>query len=136
MTRFSPKILAAAPLFCSLAFLISFSVASHAQDVFAPPLYVMPPPPPPPPIVAHAPAPGPGYVWISGYWYPAGSRWHWRAGYWARPPYARAYWVAPHYYGGRYYAGYWRMPNGSVNPRWAAGQQPNAPQTPSNGSGD
>jgi hypothetical protein len=25
----------------------------------------------------------------------------------AAPPYAGAYWVAPHYFGGRYYAGYW-----------------------------
>jgi hypothetical protein len=65
--------------------------------------------PPPPPPVAYAPvAPGPGYTWVSGYYYPAGPRWGWRPGYWARPPYARSYWVAPRYYGGRYYGGYWR----------------------------
>jgi hypothetical protein len=65
--------------------------------------------PPPAPIVAYAPpAPGYGYTWVNGYWYPAGPRWAWRAGYWVRPPYARAYWVAPRYYGGRYYAGFWR----------------------------
>lgn len=66
--------------------------------------------PPPAPVVAYAPpvAPGPGYSWVNGYYYPVGARWAWRAGYWARPPYARAYWVAPRYNGGRYYRGYWR----------------------------
>src|SRR5262245_55962554 len=65
--------------------------------------------PPPAPIVAYAPpAPGYGYSWVGGYWYPTGSRWAWRSGYWTRPPYARARWIAPRYYGGRYYAGYWR----------------------------
>lgn len=64
---------------------------------------------PPPPMVAYAPpCPGPGYSWVSGYWYSVGPRWAWRGGYWTRPPYARAYWVAPRYYGGRYYRGFWR----------------------------
>ena len=70
--------------------------------------YYAPPLPPAPPAVVYAAAPGPGYTWVSGYWYPAGPRYAWRAGYWARPPYARAYWVAPRYYGHRYYGGYWR----------------------------
>jgi len=65
--------------------------------------------PPPAPVAAYVPvAPGPGYSWVGGYWHPAGARWAWHAGYWARPPYARAYWVAPHYYGRRFYGGYWR----------------------------
>jgi hypothetical protein len=64
---------------------------------------------PPPARVAVVPvAPGPGYAWVGGYWYPAGARWAWRGGYWARPPYARGYWAAPRYFGGRYYRGYWR----------------------------
>jgi hypothetical protein len=64
---------------------------------------------PPPPPVAYVPvAPGPGYTWVAGYYYPAGPRWAWRSGYWVRPPYARSYWVAPRYFGGRYYGGYWR----------------------------
>jgi hypothetical protein len=75
--------------------------------------YVAPPPvavyaPPPAPVVAYAPpAPGPGYSWIGGYWYPSGPRYAWRPGYWVRPAY-RGYWVAPRYYGNRYYGGYWR----------------------------
>jgi len=59
---------------------------------------------PPPPVYA-APA---AAVWIPGYYYPVGARWAWRAGYWEHPPYAGARWVAPRYYGGRYYRGYWR----------------------------
>ncbi|HLW76371.1 MAG TPA: hypothetical protein VKS01_05285 [Bryobacteraceae bacterium] len=52
--------------------------------------------------------PGPGYSWVGGYWYPYGARYAWRAGAWVRPPYARAVWVGPRYYGGRFYRGYWR----------------------------
>jgi hypothetical protein len=65
--------------------------------------------PPPPPVVAYAPpCPGPGYSWVSGYWYPVGPRYVWRAGYWARRPFVGAYWVGPRYYGHHYYGGYWR----------------------------
>ena len=67
-------------------------------------------PPPPPPRVAYVqpPCPGPGYTWVSGYWYPAGPRYVWRAGYWAPRPHPRARWIAPRYYRGHYYRGYWR----------------------------
>jgi len=51
--------------------------------------------PPAVPVAAYvAPAPGPGYAW--------------HAGYWARRPYPRANWIAPRYFGHRYYRGYWR----------------------------
>jgi len=50
------------------------------------------------PIAAYVPpAPGPGYSWVAGYWYPVGARRVWHAGYWAPRPYV-----------GRYYAGRWR----------------------------
>jgi hypothetical protein len=66
-------------------------------------------PPPPVPVVAYsAPYARPGYTWVGGYWYPAGPRYGWHAGSWARPPYPHAYWVGPRYYSGRYYRGYWR----------------------------
>jgi hypothetical protein len=64
-----------------------------------------------PPIapVAYAPAYArPGYAWVAGYHYPVGPRYVYRPGYWARPPYAGAFWVGPRYYGHRYYPGYWR----------------------------
>ena len=70
------------------------------------PGYYYAPPPPPPPAVVYAPRPG--YSWVPGYYYPSGPRYSWRAGYWGRPPYRGAYWVAPRYYGHRYYYGYWR----------------------------
>ena len=65
--------------------------------------------PPPAPVVEYAPTYyRPGYSWVGGYYYPAGPRWAWHAGYWGRPPYAHSYWVAPRYYGHHYYGGYWR----------------------------
>jgi hypothetical protein len=66
------------------------------------------PPPPPRAYYAPPPIPGPGYTWVNGYYYPVGARYHWRGGYWARPPYVGARWYGPRYYGGRYYHGYWR----------------------------
>jgi hypothetical protein len=50
------------------------------------------------------PCPGPGYVWIDGYYDGYG---RWFDGYWAAPPYEGAYWVAPRNFGGHFYAGYW-----------------------------
>lgn len=71
--------------------------------------YVAPAPPLAPRVYAPAPVyPGAGYAWIGGYYYPVGARYEWRSGYWARPPYAGARWIAPRYTGGRYYTGYWR----------------------------
>jgi hypothetical protein len=70
--------------------------------------YYAPPPPPPPVVRYMPPAPGPGYGWVNGYYYPAGPRWVWRSGYWAPRPYPGAYWVAPRYRANHYYPGYWR----------------------------
>ena len=65
-------------------------------------------PPPAPPVVAYTPpCPGPAYTWVPGYYYPVGARFVWHAGFWSRPPYAGAYWIAPRYYEHRYYPGYW-----------------------------
>ncbi len=64
----------------------------------------------PPPVAVGAyrpPCPGPGYVWMDGYY---GTYGNWIAGYWALPPYTGAYWVAPRLYGGHAYAGYWGGP--------------------------
>jgi hypothetical protein len=66
----------------------------------------------PAPVVVRTyrpPLPGPGYVWVGGYRDVYGN---WFDGYWALPPYAGAYWVAPRYYGGRYFTGYWNGPRG------------------------
>lgn len=77
-------------------------------------------PPPPPAIVAPPPAPGPGYVWVQGYYYPVGHKYHWHEGYWTRSPYAGATWVTPRYETGHYYYGYWNGEHGRVehNHHW------------------
>ena len=43
---------------------------------------------PPPAIVYEEPGPPPaaGFVWIEGYWQPAGHRYKWIRGHWERPP--------------------------------------------------
>lgn len=64
--------------------------------------------PPPPRAVRVLPrAPGPGYIWVDGYWYPVGGHYRWHEGYWTRPPYPGARWVAPRYEGERFFDGYW-----------------------------
>ena len=75
----------------------------------------------PPPRAYVVPAqPGPGYIWVEGYWYPVGSRYVWHNGYWTRPPYEGAYWVAPYHERGQYFAGRWEGHRGDVyhDHRW------------------
>jgi hypothetical protein len=98
---FALLLLAASPIFAA-HFGIGIGIGVPIGGYYAPP-------PVYPPYYVPAPAyPGVGYTWIGGYYYPVGARWAWRPGYWARPPYAGAAWVAPRYAGGRYYRGYWR----------------------------
>ena len=70
------------------------------------------PPPAPRVVGAVGYAPGPGYVWIDGFYRPGPSGYVWTAGRWARPPYRGAYWVPgrTYYRGNRPYwqEGYWR----------------------------
>jgi hypothetical protein len=55
--------------------------------------------------------PGPGYVWMDGYWNWNGGRYVWVPGRWNQPPYAGAYWSHPHYDhyqdGWHYHEGHW-----------------------------
>jgi WXXGXW repeat (2 copies) len=70
-------------------------------------------PPPPPRVVRVLPRrPGPEFVWIEGYWYPAGNRYKWHNGYWTRPPYQRARWIGPRHDGERFFEGYWEGDGG------------------------
>jgi hypothetical protein len=69
----------------------------------------------PAPVVVNGyrpPYPGPGYVWVEGYYDPYGD---WIDGYWSLPPYTGAYWVAPRYTSGRYFTGYWNGPRGIIH---------------------
>jgi len=73
--------------------------------------YYVAPPPPAPVIGVVGYAPGPGYVWIDGFW-----DWHghyvWVPGYWGRPPHPHSVWVPGRafYEHGRYQyrRGHWR----------------------------
>ena len=51
------------------------------------------------------PYPGYGYTWVDGYWYYAGPRRLWRAGYWAPRAYGRSYYYGRGYGGGYRYQG-------------------------------
>jgi hypothetical protein len=69
--------------------------------------------PPAPRVVAVMPAqPAPDFMWVGGYWYPVAGHYRWHEGYWTRPPYGGARWVAPRHEGGHFYAGYWDGPHG------------------------
>jgi hypothetical protein len=70
------------------------------------------PPPPPRVVRVQPPAPGPGYLWVQGYYYPAGGRYKWHDGYWSRPPYEGAHWVAPQHDGQFYQDGHWEGDRG------------------------
>jgi len=69
--------------------------------------------PPPPRVVRVLPArPGPEFVFVEGYWYPVGHHYKWHDGYWTRPPYEGARWIAPRHDGERFYEGYWETDHG------------------------
>jgi hypothetical protein len=85
----------------------------------APVAYVGPPgevvvdaEPPAPLVETVGIAPGPGFLWIGGYYHWYGNRWGWVAGHYERPPHRGAVWVGPRYEarGGHrvYIRGYWR----------------------------
>jgi len=99
-------LLAGCSLFAQGHLSIGIGIGAYPAPYYAPaPVYY---PVPPAPVVAYRPPyPGPGYSWVSGYWYPVGRRHVWRAGYWTRRPYPRVYRVGPAY-GPRPIRGYWR----------------------------
>lgn len=82
--------------------------------------YSAPAPPPPASVYAYgggsyrrAPMPGPGFVWVDGFWAFNRGRYVWIDGFWARPPYGGARWMAPRYSGGRFFGGFWSAPGRS-----------------------
>jgi len=116
---FAMMLLAGGTMFAGPRFFVGVGFGGGYHRYYAPaPVYYAPAPvaiyaaPPLAPPVAYRyaapPAPGYGYTWVNGYYYPAGRSWAWRAGSWVRPPFARAAWVGPRYVGGRYFGGYWR----------------------------
>jgi hypothetical protein len=57
-------------------------------------------------------APGPGFIWVGGFYEWNGGGWIWRRGHYAHPPRPGAVWFGPRYEfrGGRrvFIRGYWR----------------------------
>src|SRR5207237_304037 len=70
------------------------------------------PPPPPRVIAVHPRSPGPGFMWVAGYWYPVKGRYRCHDGYWTRPPYDGARWIGPRHEGGQFFEGYWEGDHG------------------------
>lgn len=52
-------------------------------------------PPPPLRVEPYGVAPGPGYVFINGYWGWQSNRYAWVPGRWVRPPHPHSVWVEP-----------------------------------------
>ena len=92
--------------------LLAFAAAAHAQASFDIRIGT---PPPAPRANRVPPQPGPDYTWVDGYWYPVNGRYRWHNGYWTRPPYPDAYWVAPYYQANEYYTGHWEGGRGDVH---------------------
>ena len=51
--------------------------------------------PPPIRVETRLVSPGPGYVWVEGYWGAGRSSYAWVPGRWVRPPRGRSRWEAP-----------------------------------------
>src|SRR5690348_13783533 len=94
-----------------LAFVMVAAGSAFAADVSIG-IQIGAPPPPPAVVYVQPDAPGAGFIWIQGYWYPVGHRYRWHEGYWTRPPFEGAIWIGPHHDGERYFAGYWDTPRG------------------------
>ena len=67
-------------------------------------------PPPPIRVETYGPVPGPGYIWIQGYWGYRDNGYFWVPGRWNRPPLGRHEWRP----------GYWEDQGGRH--RWHEGQ--------------
>lgn len=112
--RVSFRSLAPGLAFALLAALAA-TPAAHAQINFG---IAIGTPPPPIRYERRGYAPGPGYVWQSGYWVPdpdGDGHYRWQRGMWIVPPYQGAYYVHPHYDryddGYHFQPGYWSHEN-------------------------
>lgn len=103
---------------CSGAVVLALAACEHhhhqTEQVYSEPqvAYVEVPQAPPAPIVEPRPyPPGPGYIWVDGYWAWSGDRYVWERGRWAVPPRGYSAWAGPRYerygHGYRYAPGHW-----------------------------
>ncbi len=83
----------------------------------------------PPPMRAEqqTPMPGPGYMWVAGYWNWNGSQYAWTPGQWQAPPQQGQVWEAPQW---RQYGDRWRFGRGGWRARMANDQGMMQPQPP------
>ena len=116
------------------ALLLTPALPAHAQVSFG----IRIGEPPAPRVYRVPPRPGLDYTWVEGYYYPVGSRYVWHNGYWTRPPYEGAYWVAPYHVGGQYFAGRWEGSRGIVmhDHRWDRSPQRDERREPRRGGRD
>lgn len=81
--------------------------------VDGPPPFWVPSAPPPPVVELAPPFPGPGWIWLDGYWH-WNTRWIWISGRWTQVPAYSPGWIAPRVevHRGRYWfhPGYWSRP--------------------------
>ncbi|MDP8981439.1 MAG: hypothetical protein M3O35_12715 [Acidobacteriota bacterium] len=75
-------LLAGGSMFAQTRFSFGINIGARGPAYYAPaPAYV----------VARPPYPGPGFVWVDGYWAENYGRRVWVPGYWNRPVYGHAY---------------------------------------------
>src|SRR5262245_29928514 len=98
--------------FITSLLLVSGSVVAAAQTSVAVGIQIGPPPPPQVVYVDPPPAPEVKNEWIEGYWYPVKHPYKWHDGYWTRPPYPGARWIAARYDGRLFFDGYWEGSRG------------------------
>ena len=117
----------------------SYDYDSYGIVVGAPPpVYYDAPPPPPPRYEARPMAPGPGLVWVDGYWDWRGGAWAWQSGRWVRPRAGYVYSAPTYdYSGGRvsYVRPHWQPSGGGATccPTPGCGSSSRVP-TPKGGS--
>ncbi|MCU1335320.1 MAG: hypothetical protein JWO19_901 [Bryobacterales bacterium] len=87
--------LASASAFAETRFSIGVNIGGGYPGYY-PGRYYVAAPPPPPPVYYAPPSPGPGFAWVSGYYYPVGRRYEWRPGYWSRRGYREDRWEDRH----------------------------------------
>lgn len=87
-------------------------ITSPAPVVAQTPQVVVAEPPPPPVQEVLVASPGPGYIWVAGYWGWENGRRQWFRGHWELPPRGYHAWIAPRWehrrHGYVYIRGYWR----------------------------
>jgi hypothetical protein len=95
----------ATPAMASAQVYIGFSVGLFVNE-----------PPPAIPVYYQPPVPGPGFIWVPGYWAWGPGGYYWVPGYWEQPPNVGLYWT-PGYWSWDPYCGCYDWNNGYWAPQ-------------------